>query len=96
MVFRKTPCFIGINFVNCKTTFQYLQMKNKTIASLLAFFLGGFGVHRFYLGQLRKGLMYLFFCWTLIPFFIALIDVFGFIIMSKEQFNMKYNSHFWV
>ena len=26
-------------------------MKDKTTAALLAFFLGGFGVHKFYLGE---------------------------------------------
>ncbi|HCD9233303.1 TPA: TM2 domain-containing protein [Elizabethkingia anophelis] len=36
-------------------------MKNKFITVILAFFLGGFGIHRFYLGETKKGLLYLFF-----------------------------------
>jgi len=67
-------------------------MKSKGIATVLAFFLGGLGIHRFYLGQSGKGLMYILFCWTLIPAVIALFDFFGFLLMSENRFNMKYNN----
>ncbi|UQA73365.1 TM2 domain-containing protein [Sphingobacterium siyangense] len=33
----------------------------------MAFFLGGFGAHRFYLGQTRLGVLYLFFAGHLFP-----------------------------
>lgn len=66
-------------------------MKDKVTAALLAFFLGGFGVHRFYLGQTGLGFLYLIFCWTLVPAFIAFIDFIVFLTMSKEGFDMKYN-----
>lgn len=66
-------------------------MKSKTTAALLAFFLGGIGAHRFYLGQVGKGFLYLIFCWTLIPGFIALIDFIIFLTMSEKNFNIKYN-----
>lgn len=66
--------------------------KEKNIASLLSFFLGGFGVHRFYLGQTLIGFIYLIFCWTFIPGFIALIDFFVFVFMSKNKFDLKYNN----
>ena len=66
-------------------------MKSKTTAIILCFLLGGFGVHRFYLGQTGKGLLYLLFCWTFIPAVIALIDFIVLLFMSKEEFNQKYN-----
>jgi len=66
-------------------------MKDKTTAALIAFFLGGFGAHRFYLGQTGLGFLYLVFCWTLIPAVIALIDFIVFLAMSKESFDLKYN-----
>lgn len=66
-------------------------MKSKSTAGLLAFFLGGLGVHRFYLGQVGRGFLYLIFCWTLIPVFIALIDAIVFWTMSEQAFNEKYN-----
>ncbi|WP_027383388.1 TM2 domain-containing protein [Epilithonimonas caeni] len=66
-------------------------MKSKSTTVLLAFFLGGIGVHRFYLGQNILGLLYLLFCWTFIPALIALFDFFIFIFMSEDNFNYKYN-----
>lgn len=66
-------------------------MKNKASAILLAVFLGGFGAHRFYLGQPIKGVIYLLFFWTLIPWFIAWVDVIVFLAMSEEKFNSKFN-----
>ena len=66
-------------------------MKNKTTAGILALFLGGLGVHRFYLGQIGLGFAYLFFCWTFIPALIALVDGIIFLTQSEQSFNDKYN-----
>ena len=66
-------------------------MKSKTTAAILAFFLGGIGIHRFYLGQGGLGVVYLLFCWTFIPAFIAFIDFLIFLTMDENKFNAKYN-----
>ncbi|HEV7348407.1 NINE protein [Telluribacter sp.] len=66
-------------------------MKDKNSTGILAFFLGGLGVHRFYLGQTGLGILYLIFCWTLIPAIIAFIDAIIFWTQSKEAFDAKYN-----
>ncbi|MFC3160089.1 TM2 domain-containing membrane protein YozV [Chryseobacterium arachidis] len=66
-------------------------MKSKSTAALLAFFLGGIGIHRFYLGQNTLGILYLVFCWTFIPALIAFFDFFVLIFMSEDRFNYKYN-----
>ncbi|GAB2798576.1 TM2 domain-containing protein [Rhabdobacter roseus] len=66
-------------------------MKNKTTAGILALFLGGLGVHRFYLGQTGLGILYLVFCWTFIPAIVALIDGIIFLTQSEASFNQKYN-----
>ncbi len=66
-------------------------MKNKVIAALLAFFAGGFGVHRFYLGQSGLGVLYLCFFWTMIPFFVSFIDAILFLVMDDRNFDRKYN-----
>jgi len=70
---------------------EFKFMKSKFTTALLAFFLGGLGIHRFYLGQNSRGIFYLLFCWTLIPALIALFDFFVFIFMSEDNFNYKYN-----
>jgi TM2 domain-containing membrane protein YozV len=52
------------------------RRKDPTTALLLTFFLGGLGGHRFYMGQVVVGLLYLLFCWTFIPAIMAFIELF--------------------
>ncbi|WKN31518.1 TM2 domain-containing protein [Porifericola rhodea] len=66
-------------------------MKHKKLATLLAFSLGIFGTHRFYLNQKKLGWWYLAFCWTLIPMVIGIIDGIVFLCMSYSVFNRKYS-----
>ena len=61
-------------------------------AALIAFFLGGFGGHKFYLGQTGWGIVYLLFFWTLIPAIAAFIGTLMLLTMSDENFNAKYNA----
>ncbi|MEG1589742.1 TM2 domain-containing protein [Chryseobacterium sp.] len=49
-------------------------LKDKNLAAILAFLLGGLGIHRFYLGQPILGILYLIFCWTFIPLCLSVID----------------------
>jgi TM2 domain-containing membrane protein YozV len=66
-------------------------MKNKIVAGLLAFFLGGFGMHKFYLGNAGMGIIYLLFCWTLIPAIASFIEAIILFSMSDKEFDMRYN-----
>lgn len=65
--------------------------KNRIAAALLALFVGGFGIHRFYLGNIGMGFLYLLFCWTFIPSLIAFIEFIMFLVMSDDEFNRRYN-----
>jgi len=52
--------------------------------------LGGLGAHKFYLGQAGWGVLYLLFCWTFIPSFIAFIEGLSYLFMSEANFARKY------
>lgn len=65
--------------------------RNRIIAALLAVFLGGFGAHKFYLGQIGWGFLYLIFCWTFIPSLVGFIEFIIYLIMSDEAFARKYH-----
>lgn len=64
--------------------------KNRILAALLALFLGGFGIHKFYLGQKIWGVVYLLFFWTFIPAIAAFIEGILLLVMSDEKFNSKF------
>lgn len=69
---------------------QQLPLKNKWVAILLAFFLGGFGIHKFYLGKPVWGVVYLLLCWTYIPSIIALVEAIIMLAQSDEKFAQKH------
>lgn len=50
--------------------------KSSTTAIVLGLFLGGVGAHRFYMGQVGLGVLYLVFCWTFVPAIVAFIELF--------------------
>jgi TM2 domain-containing membrane protein YozV len=50
--------------------------KDVTTGVLLALLLGGIGAHRFYMGEIGWGVVYLLFSWTAIPMFVGFIEAF--------------------
>ena len=72
-------------------TFAYKferRKKSVTTGVLLALFLGGIGVHRFWFNEIGLGLLYLIFCWTFIPGIIALIECF-FMKQKVDDYNYE-------
>lgn len=67
-------------------------MKNKNSAAILAFFLGGVGVHKFYLGQTGWGIVYALFFWTHIPTLAGWIEGLILLTMPQATFDQKYNN----
>jgi TM2 domain-containing membrane protein YozV len=89
-IHEKAPACPHCGFVQAATPASTKGMKNRGVAALLAFLLGGLGVHRFYLGQ-WWGIFYLLLCWTLIPGFIAVIEAIVFLCTSDKNWDAKYN-----
>lgn len=64
------------------------------ICSALSLLLGGIGIQKFYLGQTKRGLLYVLFFWTGIPYLLCIVDLLKFIFMSDKSFNLKYNKEY--
>ena len=64
--------------------------RNQIAAALFAILLGGLGVHKFYLGRVGQGILYLLFCWTFIPAIVGLIEGIVYLTMSDYAFEQKY------
>lgn len=73
--------------------------KDKLLAGLLAIFLGGFGIHKFYLGCNKAGIIMLllsifgfilFMIPTFIIWIISLIEGLIYLMNSNDDFQLKY------
>lgn len=65
--------------------------RTRLVAALFAILLGGLGLHKFYLGQVGWGVVYLIFCWTFIPAIVGLIEGISLLVMSDQAFAVAYN-----
>lgn len=68
---------------------QNLKPRNQIVAGLLALFLGGLGVHRFYLGQ-WWGIFYLLLSWSGLPMLVALVEGITFLATDKDAWKQRY------
>ncbi len=78
---------ININLQNTQTTpttnfVAQGKVVGKVAYCVLAIFLGGLGVHKFYAGKSGAGVAMILFCWTGIPSVIGLID--GIVGLTKK------------
>ena len=64
-------------------------VKSKVAAGILAIFLGGIGAHKFYLGKIGMGIVYLLFCWTAIPAMIGFVEGVIYLCSNDENFQLK-------
>jgi hypothetical protein len=78
---------VNVTQVVNNTTGYLGPPKSKMVAFALAMLLGGLGFHHFYMGHTFRGLLYLLFCWTLIPSIVAFIEAIFFLLMSNESFQ---------
>lgn len=64
-------------------------VKSKVVAGLLGIFLGGLGIHKFYLGNGGAGIVYLLFCWTYIPALIGFCEGIGYLCSNDMNFCLR-------
>lgn len=81
------------NALDLSTNSKYVSSRSKTAAGILGIFLGGFGIHKFYLGKYGQGILYLLFCWTYIPSIVGFIEGIMYLTKSDQEFNDKYNTY---
>ena len=66
------------------------RLSRRIAAALFAILLGTFGIHKFYLGKIGMGLLYLVFCWTGIPTVVGIIEGIIYLTKSDEAFDGQY------
>jgi len=69
----------GVPYFNTQAMFyeQYETVRrDEVIGIVLALFLGGFGVHHFYLRRTGLGVLYCCLCWTPLPWVLGFIECF--------------------
>ena len=81
----------GKSVVPHRPTLVVTEPKSKGAAALSAFFLGGLGAHRFYLGNPFAGLFYLMFCWTFIPSILGIGEGVRLAVMDEDEFHRRYS-----
>lgn len=64
-------------------------IKSKIAAGILGIVLGGIGAHKFYLGKIGMGILYLVFCWTGIPALVGFIEGIIYLCSNDENFQLK-------
>lgn len=73
---------------NCGySSFSYGGSKSKGLAIFLAFFFGGLGIHKFYLGKPGLGILYFLFCWTFIPLILSVIEAIIMLFRDERKFS---------
>lgn len=67
-----------------------MAQNNRFLAAALAILLGAVGAHKFYLGRVKKGILYVIFSWTLIPMFLGIYSGIKFLMADDKEFQRKY------
>jgi TM2 domain-containing membrane protein YozV len=67
----------------------YGAPKSRIVAGVLALLVGGIGVHKFYLGKVGLGILYILFVWTFIPAIIAFIEGIIYLVQDDKTFAQK-------
>jgi TM2 domain-containing membrane protein YozV/ribosomal protein L40E len=65
-------------------------ISRRIAAALFAILLGTLGIHKFYLGKIGMGILYVIFCWTGIPTIVGIIEGIIYLTRSDDGFEAEY------
>lgn len=80
----------GYQASNQQQDYRPRRYKSRGTAAALSIFLGGIGIHYFYLEKPGKGLACILFSWTFIPAILGLLTGISIISMTDEKFFKTY------
>ena len=66
------------------------RISRRIATALFAILLGTFGVHKFYLGKIGMGILYLLFFWTGIPTLVGIIEGIIYLTKSDDVFEAEH------
>lgn len=74
----------------------YVPVKSKTTAGVLGILLGGLGIHKFYMGKIGSGILYLVLTLTIIfwwvPAIAGLVEGIVYLSQDEESFQRNVNN----
>lgn len=83
------------SFVTTNLELATKKRKSKAVVTILSFLpFGAFGFHKFYVGQIGYGFLYIILAFIFVSPVLALINFIQFIAMSQAKFDGKYNPEY--
>ena len=66
--------------------------KSRVAAGILAILFGSLGIHKFYMGKVGQGILYLVFSWTAVPGILGIIEGIIYLCESDSKFAERCRS----
>ena len=66
------------------------EEKSRVVYGILAILLGGYGVHKFYMGNVKHGIFYILLSCVSVGFILGIISGILALMKSDEEFHQRY------